>query len=123
MAICLFGVEELWLDRQQLGFEPRVARLPGGEECEALPIFRLNPAVPLRSDGNHGKFQPVLGVLRKIQFVPQREYRVLLLERTTSVCNLRKYRSFTEILTRHTQKIGGSNNVRLTVSLSMSFRL
>ena len=33
--------------------------------------LRLNPAVTLRSNGNQGKHQSVLGILRKIQFIPQ----------------------------------------------------
>jgi len=98
MAICLSGVKELWLDRQ-LGFEPSAARPPGGEECRTFPVLRLNPAVILRSNGNQGKRQSVLGILRKIQFLPQTEHRVFLLERPISECNIRKYWLFTEILT------------------------
>ena len=116
MAICLFGVKELWLDRQ-VGFEPSAARLPGGEECGEFPVLRLNPAVTLRSNGNQGKHQSVLGTLRKIQLVPQREHTVLLLERPISECNIRKYWLFTEIITIHTHKIRGRNNERHTVSL------
>lgn len=95
MAICLPGVKELWLD-VQLGSEPSAARPPGGEECGAFPVLRLHPAVTLRSNGNQGKHQSVLGILRKIQFVHQREHRVLLLERPISECNIRKYWLFTD---------------------------
>jgi hypothetical protein len=81
---------------------------PRGVECGAFPVFRLNPAVTSRSDGNHGNHQPVLGTLRKIQFVSK---RVLLLERPPSECNIRNCWLFTEILTRHTHTKRGRNNV------------
>lgn len=102
---------------RQLGFEPSPARLPEGEECGAFAVFRLYAAVTLRSDGNQGKRQSVLGILRKIQFVPQREHRVLLLERPISECNIKKYWLFTEILRIHKHKIRGRYNARHTVSI------
>jgi hypothetical protein len=63
---------------------------PGGVECGGFPVFRLNTTITVGSDGSHGKRQPVLGILRKIQFVYQREHRVHLLVRPPSECNIRK---------------------------------